>query len=452
MYARVRDVARRLNLKLEAGAHVNAPYSFVMEGTLIPAKQWPESPLNRLVGDERRVPPQALGAHYVERRTPFTSLEDWMKPEAARYDISLAQWLVEQKASPEATRLIHLSQGSTPLEQMALLRMMQEAARSKVDVQSVSAMPGMEGKDVFERFALASSHVVGGTSRLVEAIGASLGDSLRLGARVRSIRMDGAGAELRCANGLRVRAKYVVVAVPFSVLREIDDLAGAAGRARRCGEAHAVPQPEPGLAAGQEALLGRGRRRGLDVDRRPGDAGAPADRARRHARADQRAGLRAQVTHPRCDAGRRSRPPRARLPAPDPAAWIDAALASARPQAVAALLRYFRDLDTAEEAFQEACLRALKNWPQNGPPRDPAAWLIFVGATRRSTRCASAAQNRAALTRTALSDLDDAEAAMAERLDGATIATTCCGCCSSAAIRTCRRRSRSRWRCASSPG
>ena len=37
-------------------------------------------------------------------------------------------------------------------------------------------------------------------------------------------------------------------------------------------------------------------------------------------------------------------------------AWIDAALTSARPQAVGALLRYFRNLDTAEEAFQNACL------------------------------------------------------------------------------------------------
>ena len=60
-------------------------------------------------------------------------------------------------------------------------------------------------------------------------------------------------------------------------------------------------------------------------------------------------------------------------------AWINAAITAARPQAVGALLRYFRDLDTAEEAFQDACLRALKNWPQNGPPRDPAAWLIMVG-------------------------------------------------------------------------
>jgi len=60
-------------------------------------------------------------------------------------------------------------------------------------------------------------------------------------------------------------------------------------------------------------------------------------------------------------------------------AWIDTALSSARPQAVGALLRYFRNLDTAEEAFQNACLRALKSWPQNGPPRDPTAWLILVG-------------------------------------------------------------------------
>ncbi|MEE3625027.1 hypothetical protein UCD39_13695 [Nitrospirillum sp. BR 11752] len=52
-------------------------------------------------------------------------------------------------------------------------------------------------------------------------------------------------------------------------------------------------------------------------------------------------------------------------------AWIDTALAAARPQAMGALLRYFRDLDTAEEAFQEASLRALTAWPRNGPPAIP---------------------------------------------------------------------------------
>ena len=58
--------------------------------------------------------------------------------------------------------------------------------------------------------------------------------------------------------------------------------------------------------------------------------------------------------------------------------WIGSVIAAARPQAMAALLRNFRELDAAEEAFQEACLRALKAWPKNGPPRDAAAWLIMV--------------------------------------------------------------------------
>jgi RNA polymerase sigma-70 factor (ECF subfamily) len=102
----------------------------------------------------------------------------------------------------------------------------------------------------------------------------------------------------------------------------------------------------------------------------------------------------------------------------DPA-WIDAALTSARPQAVGALLRYFRDLDAAEEAFQEASLRALSTWPQNGPPRDPAAWLIFVGrnlgvdsARRRNKQETLPPEER-------LSDGEDTESALAEELDHA---------------------------------
>jgi RNA polymerase sigma-70 factor (ECF subfamily) len=62
----------------------------------------------------------------------------------------------------------------------------------------------------------------------------------------------------------------------------------------------------------------------------------------------------------------------------DPA-HIDLALSGARPKVVAALLRYFRDLDTAEEAFQEASLRALQTWPLKGFPADPTAWLVTVG-------------------------------------------------------------------------
>jgi RNA polymerase sigma-70 factor (ECF subfamily) len=100
-------------------------------------------------------------------------------------------------------------------------------------------------------------------------------------------------------------------------------------------------------------------------------------------------------------------------------AWIDAALVSARPQAVAALLRYFRDLDLAEEAYQDACLRALKNWPTNGPPRDPAAWLIMVGRNAAIDVTRRRAKQTELPDEEHLSDLSDVEADAVRRLDEA---------------------------------
>ena len=100
-------------------------------------------------------------------------------------------------------------------------------------------------------------------------------------------------------------------------------------------------------------------------------------------------------------------------------AWISSAISTARPQAMGALLRYFRDLDAAEEAFQDACLRALKNWPQNGPPRDPAAWLIFVGRNSGIDAVRKRAKQAPLPEEDQISDLEDAETNIAERLDGA---------------------------------
>ncbi|MGO4563890.1 RNA polymerase sigma factor [Rhizobium sp. 2YAF20] len=98
--------------------------------------------------------------------------------------------------------------------------------------------------------------------------------------------------------------------------------------------------------------------------------------------------------------------------------WIDKALTSARPQALGALLRYFRNLDIAEEAFQEACLRALKTWPDKGPPRDTVAWLILVGRNSGIDVVRRRSKTEALPEEAAFSDTGDAEAEMAERLDG----------------------------------
>lgn len=99
--------------------------------------------------------------------------------------------------------------------------------------------------------------------------------------------------------------------------------------------------------------------------------------------------------------------------------WIGDVLTAARPQAMAAFLRRFRDLDTAEEVFQEACLRALRTWPHNGPPRDAASWLIMVGRNVAIDRLRRSSRLEPLPPDDEISDLSDAETAAAEQIDHA---------------------------------
>ncbi|HEX5959483.1 MAG TPA: RNA polymerase sigma factor, partial [Hyphomicrobiaceae bacterium] len=99
--------------------------------------------------------------------------------------------------------------------------------------------------------------------------------------------------------------------------------------------------------------------------------------------------------------------------------WLGSVIAAARPRSIAALLRTFRDLDAAEEAFQEACLRALRLWPKNGPPRDAAAWLIMVARNAGIDTVRKQRRLQPLPPDEAISDLTDVENAEAERVDEA---------------------------------
>ncbi|WP_420412074.1 RNA polymerase sigma factor [Roseibium sp.] len=60
-------------------------------------------------------------------------------------------------------------------------------------------------------------------------------------------------------------------------------------------------------------------------------------------------------------------------------AWLSTHVKAARPRVLAALNRYFQDIDLAEDAFQEASIRAVKTWSDETLPKDPVAWLIVAG-------------------------------------------------------------------------
>ncbi len=52
------------------------------------------------------------------------------------------------------------------------------------------------------------------------------------------------------------------------------------------------------------------------------------------------------------------------------------------PQVLAALVRRYGDFDAAEDALQEALLAAYRQWPSEGVPDRPDAWLVRVASRR----------------------------------------------------------------------
>jgi RNA polymerase sigma factor (sigma-70 family) len=65
-------------------------------------------------------------------------------------------------------------------------------------------------------------------------------------------------------------------------------------------------------------------------------------------------------------------------------AEIEDLLRALAPQVLGALVRRYGHFDTAEDATQEAMLAAALQWPKEGVPQSPRAWLITV-ASRKLT-------------------------------------------------------------------
>jgi predicted RNA polymerase sigma factor len=97
-----------------------------------------------------------------------------------------------------------------------------------------------------------------------------------------------------------------------------------------------------------------------------------------------------------------------------PSAALTAALRSAAPRALAVLVRRTGAFDDAEDAVQEALAAASQQWPRDGIPDAPVAWLVTVASRRhvdsvRSDVARREREERAALRETpsTATDVDD---------------------------------------------
>ena len=65
---------------------------------------------------------------------------------------------------------------------------------------------------------------------------------------------------------------------------------------------------------------------------------------------------------------------------------VDAVYRSDSRHVLATLIRLLGDFDIAEEALHDAFRAALEQWPRDGVPANPRAWLVNVGRNKAIDR------------------------------------------------------------------
>src|SRR5690242_7519334 len=87
-------------------------------------------------------------------------------------------------------------------------------------------------------------------------------------------------------------------------------------------------------------------------------------------------------------------------------AQVDALYRSESRAVFATLIRLLGDFDLAEEALQTAFAAALEQWPREGLPANPRAWLVSTGRYK----AIDALRRRARLNSSSLESIEELEA------------------------------------------
>lgn len=234
-YARVLDAVQRHGLKLVPEDRDLLPFGGYMQGQWIDPKTWDSNPLNKTVGDERKINPILMGQAVTAKFNPLKELDDWLDPKFASLDISLRQLMKQNGYSDAAIDLASHSAPGIGIDQTSMLRMWQEDTRSAfdrrigsgtVETPSHRQQPFGEVNDHNAVNGIAAiNNIVGGTKMLPLAMAAKLGDIIRLNSIVTSIEMDDSRATVSTMDGSTYSARFVISAVPFTILRKIEIVA-----------------------------------------------------------------------------------------------------------------------------------------------------------------------------------------------------------------------------------
>jgi monoamine oxidase len=179
-------------------------------GEIIRQSDWPTHPANDFPAADREHMPWNYHRVLTMRANPLEDPGAWTLPQHAALDVPAHDWFRSLGLSERAIELaygLNVSFGRNARDVSALLLLF----RGAFSKSQRAAAP----KD---SLGYTARH---GVQRICEAMAAAVQGGVELGHVVTGIAQTPDRATVHCANGLRVNAKHVVVAVPLGVLRRI---------------------------------------------------------------------------------------------------------------------------------------------------------------------------------------------------------------------------------------
>jgi monoamine oxidase len=192
-------------------------YGYSVNGHMCVADEWPDSPGNRLVGDEREILPSRIDNYFMQKFLPFQGLDDWIKPENAEYDIPFGEFLRSHGVSDEALRLVNMCINTDDIETVSALSIFRDAIKWR-DI-------GYDDPKNFNQYGDAQYRPIfaaNGAKVLPEAIASSLARPPLLNKNVRAIIYDDGGVTVHCIDGSSYSARAAIIAVPIVTMHGIE--------------------------------------------------------------------------------------------------------------------------------------------------------------------------------------------------------------------------------------
>ena len=192
-------------------------YAYSVNGHICTAEQWPDSPGNLLVGEEREILPSRIDNYFMQAFLPFQGLDDWLKPEFAKYDIPFGDFLRAQGVSDEALRLVNMCINTDDIETVSALSIFRDAIKWREvgydDPKNFNQYGDAQYRPVFAR---------DGAIKLPEAMAAHLERPPLLSKNVGAVRYDSDGVTIECVDGTSYRCAKAIIAVPVMKLGQIE--------------------------------------------------------------------------------------------------------------------------------------------------------------------------------------------------------------------------------------